>query len=384
MITASHNPAGDNGYKVFLGDGAQIAPPADDEISLAIDRVGPLIAVSLGEGGERVGEEIVDDYLDAVISALPLVDAREITTVYTPLHGVGRGVLLAAFDRVGFPAPHVVAAQGDPDPDFPTVPKPNPEEPGVLDLALADARSVGADLVIANDPDADRLAVAIPSDAEPSGWRILRGDELGVLLGEFLLTHRSDPGHALVASTIVSSSLLGHLAHAVGATYVETLTGFKWIMHDSAARPDRQFIFGYEQALGYSVNDVVRDKDGISAALLIAEIAAEAKRDGRSTLTASTISPAGSGSTRPMSSHWSCPGRPARSGRCGSWTRCAARRQRHCSAWPSPRSTTRAPASVEPPTVTRRRFTFPPPTCSSGEPDSGSESLSDRAAPSRS
>jgi len=282
MITASHNPAGDNGYKVFLGDGAQIAPPADDEISLAIDRVGPLIAVSLGEGGERVGEEIVDEYLDAVISALPLVDAREITTVYTPLHGVGRGVLLAAFDRVGFPAPHVVAAQGDPDPDFPTVPKPNPEEPGALDLALADARNVGADLVIANDPDADRLAVAIPSDAEPSGWRILRGDELGALLGEFLLTHRSDPGHALVASTIVSSSLLGHLAHAVGATYVETLTGFKWIMHDSAARPDRQFIFGYEQALGYSVNDVVRDKDGISAALLIAAIAAEAKRDGRS------------------------------------------------------------------------------------------------------
>jgi phosphomannomutase len=281
MITASHNPAGDNGYKVFLGNGAQIAPPADDEISLAIDRIGPLIAVPLGDRGEPVGETIVEDYLDAVISALPLVDAREITTVYTPLHGVGRGVLLAAFERAGFPAPHVVAAQGDPDPDFPTVPKPNPEEPGALDLALADARAVGADLVIANDPDADRLAVAIPSDAEPTGWRVLRGDELGVLLGEFLLARSSDPERALVASTIVSSSLLGQLAHAVGAQYVETLTGFKWIMHDSAARPDYQFIFGYEQALGFAVNDVVRDKDGISAALLVAAIAAQAKRDGR-------------------------------------------------------------------------------------------------------
>jgi len=281
MITASHNPAADNGYKVFLGNGAQIAPPADAEISLAIDRVGPLMAVPLGDRGEPIGETIVAEYLDAVIAALPRVDAREITTVYTPLHGVGREVLLAAFDRAGFPTPHVVAAQGDPDPDFPTLPKPNPEEPGALDLALADARAVGADLVIANDPDADRLAVAIPSDPEPSGWRILRGDELGVLLGEFLLAHSSDPRQALVASTIVSSSLLGQLAHAVGAQYVESLTGFKWIMHDSAARPDHQFIFGYEQALGFAVNDVVRDKDGISAALLVAAIAAQAKRDGR-------------------------------------------------------------------------------------------------------
>jgi phosphomannomutase len=261
MITASHNPAADNGYKVFLGNGAQIAPPADTEISAAIDRVGPLRNVPLGGLGDPVGEQVIGEYLDAVMSALPRVDAHDITTVYTPLHGVGRGVLLAAFARAGFPAPHVVAMQGDPDPDFPTVPKPNPEEPGALDLAIAQARTVGADLVLANDPDADRLAVAVPAGDAPGGWRILRGDELGALLGAFLLTHTLDLERALVATTVVSSSLLGHLAHAAGAQYVETLTGFKWIMHDSAARSEGHFIFGYEQALGYAVNDVVRDKD---------------------------------------------------------------------------------------------------------------------------
>jgi phosphomannomutase len=280
MITASHNPANDNGYKAFLGNGAQIAPPADSEISAAIGRVGPLREVPLGGLGEPVGEKIVGDYLDAVISALPRVDAHQITTVYTPLHGVGRGVLLAAFARAGFPAPNVVRMQGDPDPDFPTVPRPNPEEPGALDMAIAEARTIGADLVLANDPDADRLAVAVPAVDEPGGWRILRGDELGVLLGDFLLTHTSHPDHAVVASTVVSSSLLGHLAHAAGAQYVETLTGFKWIMHDTAARPG-QFIFGYEQALGYAVNDVVRDKDGISAALLVTGVAAAEKLRGR-------------------------------------------------------------------------------------------------------
>ena len=281
MITASHNPAADNGYKVFLGNGAQIAPPADTEISAAIDRVGPLRNVPLGGLGDPVGEQVIGEYLDAVMSALPRVDAHDITTVYTPLHGVGRGVFLAAFAQAGFPAPHVVAVQGDPDPDFPTVPKPNPEEPGALDLAIAQARTVGADLVLANDPDADRLAVAVPAGDAPGGWRILRGDELGALLGAFLLTHTLDLERALVATTVVSSSLLGHLAHAAGAQYVETLTGFKWIMHDSAARSEGHFIFGYEQALGYAVNDVVRDKDGISAALLVTSLAAGAKLKGR-------------------------------------------------------------------------------------------------------
>jgi phosphomannomutase len=281
MITASHNPRQDNGYKVFLGDGAQIVPPADAEISTATDEVGLLAEVPLGGLGQPVGQEIVGDYLDAVIAALPAIDTHDIKTVYTPLHGVGRKVLLAAFDRAGFPAPHLVMRQGDPDPDFPTLLKPNPEEPGALDLAIAAARSVGADLVLANDPDADRLAVAIPCVADASGWRVLRGDELGVLFGDFLLSRATDHGHALVVTTVVSSRLLGRLARAAGAQYVETLTGFKWIMHDSAARSECRFLFGYEQALGYAVNDVVRDKDGISAALLVAGIAAEAKRQGR-------------------------------------------------------------------------------------------------------
>jgi phosphomannomutase len=281
MITASHNPPQDNGYKVFLGHGAQIAPPADREISAAIGTVGRLAAVPLGGLGETVGDDIIDDYLGAVIGALPTVRAHDIAVVYTPLHGVGRGVLLAAFAQAGFAPPQVVAAQGEPDPDFPTLPKPNPEEPGALDLAIAQARTVDADLVLANDPDADRLAVAVPCAGEPAGWRVLRGDEVGALLGDFLLCRTPDPHIALVVSTVVSSSLLGRLAHCAGATYVETLTGFKWIMHDSAAHAEGRLLFGYEEALGYAVNDIVRDKDGISAALVVAGIAAEAKREGR-------------------------------------------------------------------------------------------------------
>jgi phosphomannomutase len=280
MITASHNSPQDNGYKVFLGHGAQIAPPVDTEISGAISDVGPLAGVPLGDLGETVGDGIVNDYLTAVVGALPTGGAQDLDVVYTPLHGVGRDVLLAAFARAGFAPPHVVAAQGDPDPDFPTVATPNPEEPGVLDLAIADARTLGADLVLANDPDADRLAVAVPCAGEATGWRALRGDEIGALLGDFLLCRTSDPHIALVVSTVVSSSLLGHAAHRAGATYVETLTGFKWIMHDSAAHTDGRFLFGYEEALGYAVNDIVRDKDGISAALVVAGIAAEAKRHG--------------------------------------------------------------------------------------------------------
>ena len=224
----------------------------DGAISAAIDAVGPLAGVSLGDPGQPVGDQIIADYLGAVIAALPAVGAHDIRTVYTPLHGVGRGVLLAAFDRAGFPAPHVVMLQGEPDPDFPTLPKPNPQERGALDLAIADAQLVGADLVLANEPDADRLAVAIPSAATPTGWRILSGDEVGVLLGDFLLSRATNPEHAMVVTTVVSSSLLGRLAHAAAARYVETLTGFKWIMHRSNARPDSRFLFGYEEALGHA------------------------------------------------------------------------------------------------------------------------------------
>ncbi|MFG1850554.1 phospho-sugar mutase [Actinomadura geliboluensis] len=290
MVTASHNPPRDNGYKVYWSDGAQIVPPQDSEISAAIDAVGRVDELPLGSGWPVHADAGL--YLDAV-SSLRLGDDRDISIVYTPMHGVGRDVLLAAFERAGFPAPAVVPEQAEPDPDFPTVAFPNPEEPGALDLALALAEARRADLVIANDPDADRCAVAVPS---PSGWRTLTGDEVGGLLAEHVLRHTA--GHdRLVATTIVSSSLLRSIAAARGVRFAETLTGFKWIMKAGAphptggssphGRPDR-LVFGYEEALGYSVGDdrgvLVNDKDGIGAALAVAALAAAAKRDGRTLL----------------------------------------------------------------------------------------------------
>jgi len=278
MVTASHNPAQDNGYKVYLGDGAQISPPADELIAAAIDAMGPLAGVPLGDGGERLGEEVAEAYLEAILAELPATDARELRIVYTPLHGVGAGLCLEALARAGFARPHVVAAQAEPDPEFPTAPRPNPEEPGVLDLALAAAAREGADVVLANDPDADRLAVAIP---DGDGWRRLHGDETGALLADFLLERAPRPERALLVTTVASSTLLGRMAAAAGARYVETLTGFKWIMRAIAEAPGHRLLLGYEEALGYAVSDVVRDKDGISAALVLAQLAAEERRAGR-------------------------------------------------------------------------------------------------------
>ncbi|WP_131742002.1 phospho-sugar mutase [Actinomadura roseirufa] len=279
MVTASHNPPRDNGYKVYWADGAQIVPPADAEISAAIDAVGRVDRLPLGDGWT-----VLDDltpYLDAV-AGLRLGDARDISVVYTPLHGVGRDVFLRAFERAGFAAPAVVPEQAEPDPDFPTVTFPNPEEPGALDLALALARERGADLVIANDPDADRCSVAVPG---PAGWRALTGDEVGGLLAEHVLRHTTGEDR-LVVTTIVSSSLLGRIAAAHGVRFAESLTGFKWIM--KAARPGDRLVYGYEEALGHSVGDdrgvPVNDKDGIGAALALAALAAEAERDGRTLL----------------------------------------------------------------------------------------------------
>ena len=278
MVTASHNPPQDNGYKVYLGDGAQISPPADEQIAAAIERAAPATELPLGDGGVQTGEQVAEAYLSAILAALPDADARDVRLAYTPLHGVGAALGLEALARAGFPAPHVVAAQAQPDPDFPTIERPNPEEPGTLDLGIAEARAHDADLLLVHDPDADRLAVAIPG---PDGWRRLHGDETGALLADFLLEHCEDPRHALLVTTIASSTLLSHMAEAAGARYTETLTGFKWLMRALPDAPEHRLVLAYEEALGYAVSDVVRDKDGISAALVVAQLAATEKRAGR-------------------------------------------------------------------------------------------------------
>jgi phosphomannomutase len=275
MVTASHNPPQDNGYKVYDADGAQIVPPADREIEAAIQAVASARAIPLAEDAITVlDEEIFTAYVGAVAGLIG-DGPRELRIVHTAMHGVGTETVQAVFDAAGFADVAPVPEQEQPDPEFPTVSFPNPEEPGALDLALALARRADADIVIANDPDADRCAVAVPTgDGE---WRMLRGDEVGVLLGDALL---ATGVRGTYATTIVSSSMLGALAERHGVGYAETLTGFKWI---SRAAPD--LVYGYEEALGYAVApELVRDKDGISAALRVAELAAARKAAGSSLL----------------------------------------------------------------------------------------------------
>ena len=275
MVTASHNPPQDNGYKVYLGDGAQIVPPADAEISAAIEAVADLASIPTSDDWTVLDETVLDAYL-AAVSSMPLLQdlpQRDVSIVYTPLHGVGRDVVVAAFERAGFPLLQVVSAQGDPDPEFPTVAFPNPEEPGAIDLAVAAAQAASAEIVIANDPDADRCAIALP--VTPGQWRMLRGDEVGALLADFLLRNGI---RGRYATTIVSSSLLSAMAARHSMPYSETLTGFKWIV-----KAGDDLVFGYEEALGYCVApNLTRDKDGISAALLLALLAASLKSAGSS------------------------------------------------------------------------------------------------------
>jgi phosphomannomutase len=293
MITASHNPPGDNGYKLYLGDGAQIAPPADADVEAAIAVVGPASAVPVVQTDSPLinlaGDEVAQAYLDAVCAELgpAPADSSWLRLVYTPLHGVAGQLALRAFEQAGYPQPDLVEAQFDPDPDFPTVRFPNPEEPGALDLALAQARRSGADLVIANDPDGDRLAVAVPDPAAPGGYRQLTGDQVGAVLGAYLLDRAAaDPAvtmsEQLVVSTVVSGSLLSKIAAAAGAPYARTLTGFKWIVRAADLRADARLCYGYEEALGYAVTGAVRDKDGISAALAVLAVAATAWSAGQS------------------------------------------------------------------------------------------------------
>ncbi|GGW84888.1 phosphomannomutase [Streptomyces malachitofuscus] len=273
-VTASHNPPRDNGYKVYLGDGSQIVPPADAEIAAEIDAVASLTTVPRPtEGWETLDDTVLGAYLARTTQVLAAGSPRTARTVYTAMHGVGKDTLLAAFERAGFPAPVLVTEQAEPDPEFPTVAFPNPEEPGAMDLAFAKARETDPDLVIANDPDADRCAAAVKDGAD---WRMLRGDEVGALLAAHLV-RRGATG--TFAESIVSSSLLGRIAEKAGLPHEETLTGFKWIARVEGLR------YGYEEALGYCVDpDGVRDKDGITAALLLTELASELKASGRTLL----------------------------------------------------------------------------------------------------
>ncbi|MFG3284895.1 phospho-sugar mutase [Streptomyces sp. NPDC048111] len=274
-VTASHNPPRDNGYKVYLGDGSQIVPPADAEIAAEIAAVASLHDVPRPESGwEVLGDEVLDAYLARTDAVLTPGSPRTANVVYTAMHGVGKDVLLAAFARAGFPEPVLVAEQAEPDPAFPTVAFPNPEEPGAMDLAFATARRADPDIVLANDPDADRCAAAVKD--RDGQWRMLRGDEVGALLAAHLVTKGVT---GVFAESIVSSSLLGRIAEAAGLGYEETLTGFKWIARVDGLR------YGYEEALGYCVDpEGVRDKDGITAALAFAELASVLKEQGRTVL----------------------------------------------------------------------------------------------------
>ncbi len=281
MITASHNPSADNGFKLYLGErvvglegaGAQIVPPMDGRIEDAIRQAGPAASIPVaGSGWEVLDDRIVDTYVAATADLV--ADAPgPLRVVLTAMHGVGAEVAMRTLAAAGFADVVPVAEQCEPDPDFPTVEFPNPEEPGALDLAIATARRVDADLIVALDPDADRCSVAIPADG---GWRQLSGDEVGVLLGEEAASVNEGEGRANLAGTIVSNALLGRIAAAHGVGYVETLTGFKWI----ARVPD--LVYGYEEAIGYCVNPgLVRDKDGISAAVKVCELVARLKGQGR-------------------------------------------------------------------------------------------------------
>ena len=270
VVTASHNPATDNGYKVYLGDGSQIIPPTDTEIADLIAGVArrPLAAIARSETYRRIGDELVDAYVARAAGLVPDDAPRDLTWVYTAMHGVGARVVNRVADAARFPAAVPVVEQIDPDPAFPTVVFPNPEEPGAIDLAIDLARRRGVDVVIATDPDADRCAVAapFPDAAGVPAWRMLTGDELGALLGDDAL-RRGVPG--TFASSVVSSTLLSRMAASHRRPFTQTLTGFKWI----GRVPD--LAFGYEEAIGYCCDPAaVPDKDGITTALTVLRLVA--------------------------------------------------------------------------------------------------------------
>ena len=276
MVTASHNPPQDNGYKVYVGpvaDGinyasSQIINPTDGFIASDIDAVTSLKSLARGKNWTVLGEDVISEYVLRTSALAPR--PGDLKIVYTAMHGVGTETIQRVFNHAGFATLILVDEQCTPDPDFPTVAFPNPEEPGAIDLALKKARDFGADLVIANDPDADRCAAAI-NDPQV-GWRMLRGDELGIVFGEWIA--RSNPSGSF-ANSIVSSSALRKISGHYGVDFQEVLTGFKWIAKIE------NLAFGYEEAIGYAVDsDNVNDNDGISAAIFLAQIATDLKRDG--------------------------------------------------------------------------------------------------------
>ncbi|OLT24479.1 phosphomannomutase [Kytococcus sp. CUA-901] len=286
MVTASHNPPQDNGYKVYLGDGSQIVSPVDAQIAEHIRAVESVASVPRAESGWLTAtDDVREAYLKAAVSVVDPAGPKQLSVVHTSLHGVGNDLVVQAFEQAGFSSPKTVGSQATPDPDFPTVDFPNPEEAGAMDEALALAARVQPDIVLANDPDADRCAVAVPDpDAitpqDPVGWRMLRGDEVGALLGAHVLRRAAETGGlpegAVFANSIVSSRLLSRMAAAAGVQHTETLTGFKWI-----GRVEN-LAFGYEEALGYCVDPQhVKDKDGVSAALMVADLVARLRSGSR-------------------------------------------------------------------------------------------------------
>jgi phosphomannomutase len=276
QITASHNPPTDNGYKVYFDGGIQIVSPTDRQIETAM-AAAPLADQITRKPVAPADTDLVERYIERAAGVRRATGS--VRVALTPLHGVGGAVAVETLRRAGFDHVHTVGAQFAPDPDFPTVAFPNPEERGATDALLALATDVEADVAIALDPDADRCAVGIPT---ASGWRMLSGDETGWLLGDYILSH-GQPGIAVVASTVVSSRMLAAIAAHYGAVHVETLTGFKWLARADSNLPTGTLVYAYEEAIGHCVDPAaVRDKDGISAAVLVCDLVASLKRQGRS------------------------------------------------------------------------------------------------------
>lgn len=291
MVTASHNPPTDNGYKVYEAGGRQIVAPTDSVIAEAMAAVDRVATVPRADPDDpavvRLDDDVVGAYVRATLGVLTDGGPRTVVVAHTALHGVAASVFREVVAAAGFDPPLEVAEQADPDPSFPTVAFPNPEEPGALDLAVARAAAATADLVVAHDPDGDRLGVAVPDPAlggpgDPAAWRTLRGDEIGVLLAHHLLAQGRLDHTTVLACTVVSSSLLARIAAAAGVPHVCTLTGFKWISR--APGPGQRLGLGYEEALGYCVDSVVADKDGLTAALVLMELVAGLRAEGRTVL----------------------------------------------------------------------------------------------------